>query len=155
MLLLLEFGQFVLPIRVKLSIVFGDVLDFRGFEDETHISLASNLSWVESQASSLRVDDVLMVEILVSSQEVLYVAKRNLTSTLNITSNHFPNFGQLVLLRLFRDWSDESKLEEDLGHLGATNICLEKSSLVSEDAELLASHVEMVMVPVMLNVVGS
>lgn len=74
MLLLFVISKFILTVRVEFSIVLGDVFNFRWLIDEASVGLATQFSWVEFKPGSFSVNDVLMVEILVRSQEVLDVA---------------------------------------------------------------------------------
>lgn len=94
MLLLFDLSEFVLSVRVELSVSLGDVFNLRRLILETSLCLASELLDGVVVTLSLSVHDVLVMEILICSQKVFDVAKWDLTLTLDVTSNQFPNLSK-------------------------------------------------------------
>jgi hypothetical protein len=87
MLLLFVFGEFILAIRVQVSVVFCNVLYFRWFVYEASVCLATELFNVDTQPLSLSINDILMMEVLDSSQKVFDVAQLYLSLAFDISSN--------------------------------------------------------------------
>ena len=94
-----------------------------------------------------------MVEVLDSTKEVFAIAKRNSFNSIVVTTDGLPNFSQLELLTLFGDWAYKSKLKEDLRHLWAADTGSVNVSFVVHDTKFLAALVEVLIKPVVDNLI--
>lgn len=150
----LVLSQLVLSVSIKEAVGLGNVFNLVWLEEEALVGLATEVIWVDLVSLSLGVNDVLMVEVLDGSHEVLAVIDWNLTLSFFITSNVSPNVGEEELFALHGDWTHEAELEEDLRHLSAVNKSIWTVILVLDDLKVHTNLVEIIVKSVMHNLIG-
>ena len=115
--------QLVLAVRVQVDVLSSDELDLLRGEEEAGLGLATHVHGVDvGRVLPFQVHDVLVVEVLDCSQQVLAVAQRDETLTLVVTADALPNVCKHELLLFLRDRADETELQEELRHLSASDL---------------------------------
>jgi hypothetical protein len=64
----------ILTVSIEFSVRSGHVFYFSWFEKKTLGAFSADFCWINAWSASLRVHDVLMMEILNGTKEVLAVA---------------------------------------------------------------------------------
>jgi len=118
----LHLRHLVLPVRVQEPVVARDELDLGRLEEQTELAVSTEGLGVDLDSPPLLVDDLLVVEVLDGSEEVLAGAEGDDALTLAVAPELAPDVGQHELLLLLGDGADEPHHEEDLGELGAGDL---------------------------------
>lgn len=151
--------QLVLSVRVQVDVLSRDELDLFGGEEEASFGLAAHVHGVDvGGVLPLQVHDVLVVEVLDRSQQILAVAERDKALALVVAADALPNVSEHQLLLFLRNWAHKSELEEELRHLGAPNLDIGPVVVgilwLLNDVELVARLLEISVKPVVHHLVG-
>lgn len=97
---------------------------------------------------ALNIQQLLVVEVLDGTQEILQVDERHLALSFSVTASLAPNVCKEQLFALLEASVHEAKTQEHLGHRGAadSNICLDGlTNCTVRQLELAASGSEVLL----------
>jgi hypothetical protein len=115
-------SQFILTIRVQVDVFSCNILDFFRREEKTVVCFTTYIHSVNmSSLLSIKVHNILMMEVLNGAQQILTITEWNLSLTFVITANTLPYISQHKLLLLLSNGTYKAEFEEKLRHLSAPN----------------------------------